>query len=182
MQARFSHFFAGLSRERNLRFLSRPHVLLLVSVVHVCRHNMEIKNKTTGATIGSVAADCSFCCTCYPSFTVSDPSGKDLYLIQKDVNCCAGCCGNSCNCCCCNCQIPEGYAIKGLGAALNTPGGLIRREAEKRAASTQEDTFKVHFPSGTDEDHRVLMVAAAMTIDYTLYDEAISDSPPNTTK
>jgi len=132
-----------------------------------CRHRMTVVRIADKKEIGKVQNNCRLCCTCFPEFSVTNEAGHHVYTITKDVGCCAGCCGNTCRCCGCGCDVPVGYTIKG------GQGGIIEKITDPaRTGAAHEDTFAVRFPQQATDEERVLLVAATIVVDYTLYDEA----------
>jgi len=137
-----------------------------------CRHRLQVKR--AGNTVGWVERDCRICCTCYPRFSVTDSKGQNIYSISKDVDCCTQCCGNCCNCCCCasNSPTPLGYTIEGKNGRPSK--GIVQKEQTALHAAGTDDVFGVKFPDGSSEEDRLLLVAAAIIIDYALYDEPVA--------
>jgi len=138
----------------------------IFSCCSCCRHRMTVYRKSDGKKIGSLENECRFCCTCYPKFAISDEKGDEIMQLTKDVNCLAACCGQSFKCCGCQCAVPTGYTIKADGE-----DGLVTKMEDLRAGLGSEDTYAVTFPPKATEDHRVLLIAATILVDYTLYDD-----------
>eukprot|EP01006_Ploeotia_vitrea_P024434 TRINITY_DN57232_c0_g1_i2.p1 TRINITY_DN57232_c0_g1~~TRINITY_DN57232_c0_g1_i2.p1 ORF type:complete len:181 (+),score=76.41 TRINITY_DN57232_c0_g1_i2:52-594(+) len=79
-----------------------------------CRHRLTLSEyHIPPVKIGRVQNDCRVCCTCYPKFSVYDQKDDEVYVLKKDVDCCAAMCGEATKCCCCTCVIPKGYTIRG---------------------------------------------------------------------
>jgi len=129
----------------------------------ICRHRAEISRKEQ--KIGAVQSDCSLCCTCYPTFTVTDEKDKEIYSVAKDIGCCTALFGG-CGCGWCRCVIPEGYTITGK----NGNGNATIEEIPTGTGRT-EQTFLLKFPADADENHRVLLLSATFLVDYALSDK-----------
>jgi len=85
-----------------------------------------------------------------------------LYEVAKDLNCFQACCGQACQFCCCNCNFPLGYTIKGKSSE-----GSLEKLPDRR----EEDSYLLRFPPDATEEARVLLLAASFALDYSTYDE-----------
>jgi len=131
---------------------------------------MRVYRKSDGKLAGRMQNDCTLCCTCYPQFTVYNEKEEALFRVSKDVGCFAAMCGQTFQCCGCSCQVPTGYTIHSL-APVGGAGGMLRKQADARSKVSHEDTYNLIFPPAANEEQRVLLVATAILLDYTLHDE-----------
>jgi len=70
--------------------------------------------------------------------------------------------------------VPVGYSVNGSAGK-----GLIQKEEDSaRSQAGSEDTFGVKFPENASEADRVLLVAATILIDYSLYDDPPKQEMP----
>jgi len=130
-----------------------------------CRHRMSM-HTPDGRQIGHMESDCRIC-ACFPKFSVYEATSEanPIFTLDKQVSLCAQCCGN-CSFCCCRCEVPAGYVISGQGSK-----GELYKSVDDRPKTGRDDTFMLTFPVGTSQDHRALLLAATMLVDYTLYDD-----------
>jgi len=135
-----------------------------------CRHRMGVLKLPNRTPLGFISSGIKGLCSCYPPFYVKDATGTVIYTLRKDVNCIGYCCGRT-ECCGCICDYPQGYVIKSSAGVE----GKVERSESHMGDLGKEDTFSVTFPTKADEEHRALLVAATILLDYTLYDD---DPPP----
>jgi len=129
----------------------------------LCRHRLTVKERK-GKHLGAVRSDCTTCCSCFPSYSVFDEKDKTEFVVKKEVDCMAQMCGG-CYCCCCQANIPAGFAIKGKAKG----NGEVQHMTSRGRA---EDTYRVIFPRDSDEMDRLMLIAACFMVDYAQYDGA----------
>lgn len=112
---------------------------------------------------------------CHYSFDVKDSAHKTIYTLA--ANCCQ--CGIWCKCPCRSCEHVDFDMYQGgkRGKPLGTK--MFKRGKKNccKNAITDADEFSVPFPNGSNWQHRALLLAAALLIDFRMF-ESGPENPP----
>lgn len=130
--------------------------------------------------IGTTQNNCKCCCTCYPEFDIKDDKGERMFMLSKDVNCCASMCGGGHKCCGCKCEVPVGFTIKTMAGPRKGSTGEFHRMDDERSRMSSLDSYSLAFPPDAHEEQRVMLLAAALLVDYTHYDGKTPAAAPPT--
>ena len=109
---------------------------------------------------------------CDPKFYIYDGTGNQRYIIRADCCQCGLCCANNIFG-----KLSEVYFnIYSFNNMTNPCGQIIKKSATVIELSTSADSFQVIFPKDASPEDKMLLVIAALMIDYQYFEESTSSS------
>ena len=129
-----------------------------------CRPYMEIRNLDTDKKFGKIRHPCKFCGS---AFEVINEENTVTYTIE------AGCCEAGL-CCCGKCAKTSNVQFKIMQDG--NQNGLITKSPSKGYEKyTNADSYTVQFPGKATPEEKMLLIVAALMIDYQYFEKEVDD-------
>ena len=109
---------------------------------------------------------------CDPIFTINDPSGVIKYYIWADCCQCGYCCGNNI---CGKLSEVIFYIYSNLDKTVKI-GSITKKVAKLSEMITNADSYSIIFPEGAFPEDKLLLIAAALMIDYQYFESSPESS------
>ena len=175
----FTLYFIPITDEGSLRNDDFQNSVIKVQKPFNCpffcckRPEMTITFSQGGQILGKIEAP--FSC-CDPVFLVYDDTGGCKYYIS--TSCCQ--CGVACNNSICGLFSTNSYYISNNNSRENSIGTIIRKPSDIGGFDDEVYRhYKVNFPNEASTNEKLLLINAALMIDYQMYDTKISINDNN---